>query len=751
MGSSEADQPATSEVQHKPQTSKGQSQTGAGSVADAGKRAGPAALVGLARLHIRSPLPVISLLLGLLSAHPVQAGGSPETTLVVVNADSVESRQVANHYVALRDIPRTNVAWLDQVPASPRIDIKAFREQIWKPIRSYLQEHRLHDQIDVIAYSAGFPYAVAFGKDLKGQGIPKANRRLIGKVGSLTGLTFFAHRVEARDIGYLGLNLYFRRDLSARARTPRATTEEEEALYQRARKLVERKQYEEAAVVLETLTDTYRWSAPAWYDLAVSQAALERDDEALRSLDRAVEAGWRHSLTTRSERRFRRLRESPRFQALIERMQQQHTVLQPAHGFRGHYVWHGGFRPRRNGPRDSLNRYFLSVMLGYTGFQGNSVQEVLDYLARAAESDGSHPDGTVYLLENHNIRAQARERYFHATLKALEERGRRVEIISRRDGQDGIVPRNKRDVMGAVVGTAKFDWQRSQSQFLPGAIAESLTSYGGHFELREQTKLSEFLRHGAAGSSGAVAEPYSIQAKFPVSHLHVHYADGSSLAEAFYQSIERPYQLIVVGDPLARPFATFARVSLESPARDPSWKGTVLLKARVDPPEGHEVQRLELWVDGRFVDAIAPWDVFLWDTRTVDDGYHELRIVAVDGDRIETRSYVKTGIHVANAGRGITAEVRKRRVAHEEDIVLEGAAPDATEVLVFHGARQLGSARVDGGQWKASLPASAVGPGPVELFALARFRGSPGCRSTPVVIDIASPIAIEALQATPLR
>jgi len=74
---------------------------------------------------------------------------------------------------------------------------------------------------------------------------------------------------------------------------------------------------------------------------------------------------------------------------------------------------------------------------------------------------------------------------------------------------------------------------------LPGAIAESLTSYGGHFDHGGQTKLTEFLRHGAAGSSGAVQEPWSIQAKFPVPLLHAYYADGCSLAEAFYQSIQR--------------------------------------------------------------------------------------------------------------------------------------------------------------------------------------------------------------------
>ena len=289
---------------------------------------------------------------------------------MVVNAESTESRQIANYYVALRAIPSTNVVWLDEVPGSPKIDISTFRERIWKPIRTYLREQGLDDEIDVIAYSAGFPYGVDFSTELRGQKIPNSIRPLVGTAASLTGLTYFARRVQIGDIGYLGRNRYARRDLTARTDAPRPPNEREEALFKRAHQLAQRKQYDEVVAVLTGLADTYPWSPRLWYELAISQAALERDGEALGSLEKAVEAGWRHSLTARSERRFNRLRDAARFQKLIERMQQQDTLFQPAHGFRGRYVWHGGVRPEQNGPRDSLDRYFLSVMLGYTAFQG---------------------------------------------------------------------------------------------------------------------------------------------------------------------------------------------------------------------------------------------------------------------------------------------------------------------------------------------------------------------------------------------
>ena len=62
-----------------------------------------------------------------------------------------------------------------------------------------------------------------------------------------------------------------------------------------------------------------------------------------------------------------------------------------------------------------------------------------------------------------------------------------------------------------------------------------------------------------------MAEPLNFWQKFPVPAMHVHYAAGCSLAEAFYQSLAGPWQTLVVGDPLARPYARFATVALRAP------------------------------------------------------------------------------------------------------------------------------------------------------------------------------------------
>jgi uncharacterized protein (TIGR03790 family) len=162
---------------------------------------------------------VILVLIGIILPTMVRAGGGPETTLVVVNADSPTSLQIANAYTKLRDIPQSHLVRLQGVPTGGTIDIETFRERIWKPIRDYLSEHHLEGEIDTIAYSGGFPYAVDFSKDIKAHNLPSHKYR--GKMASLTGLTYFGRRVEKADVGYLSLNRYYRHNLAPRRCTSR--------------------------------------------------------------------------------------------------------------------------------------------------------------------------------------------------------------------------------------------------------------------------------------------------------------------------------------------------------------------------------------------------------------------------------------------------------------------------------------------------------------------------------------------------
>jgi tetratricopeptide (TPR) repeat protein len=670
----------------------------------------------------------------------VLAGGGPENVLLVVNGDSPVSLQVANTYVAMRGIPQEHVLWLHDIPYPDSISIETFRTRIWQPIRDFITQNRLDDGIDIIAYSADFPYAVNFSADLKANKLPKLKYH--GKEASLTGLTYFARHVESGSPYYLAgnANRYFRRNLNPDRDLPRSLTDAEDSLQREADKALRKKDFQGALASYEALVRGFPEHGGLWYGLARSHAALGNPGAAMAALRQAVNHGWSNSLQTRTDCYLQALSDDPAFQPLLQRMEEHNGPFQAAHGFSANYEWTGATQPIKTFRSESLNSFYLATMLAYTGPNGNSVPEVKDYLTAARASDGTQPDGTVYLLVNDDVRSETRQALFLETVAALERRGHRAEILTGgQDQQDGILPRGKGDVIGAVVGAAKFNWQSTGSQLLPGAIAESLTSYGGHFNSDKQTKLTEFLRYGAAGASGAVAEPFSLQAKFPLPLLHVHYADGCSLAEAFYQGVEAPYQLLVVGDPLARPYARFAEVALAAPDPDTPWSGVVTLQPKVVPAPDRPIAQLELWVDGQLIAYALPDRMFTWDTRSQDDGFHDLRLVAQEAGPIETRSYARTGVTLANSAQHLALDPAQQRVLHGETITVSGSAIGGREATLWQGNRKLASAPVKAGRWRLQVASQILGVGPVSLGVRVAFDDNTVVRSAPLKINIAPP------------
>jgi hypothetical protein len=401
-------------------------------------------------------------------------------------------------------------------------------------------------------------------------------------------------------------------------------------------------------------------------------------------------------------------------------------------GFRGWYGWGADGRLLEAGG----NRHLLSVMLGVTAGRGNTVSEVASYLARAAKADGSRPSGTIYLMTNSDVRTTTRSSVFPATVKALEKLGVRAEIVS------GTLPSNKRDVAGLTAGTATFDWPASKSTILPGAICENLTSYGAIFTPSAgQTPLSAFLRAGAAGSSGTVIEPYSIQAKFPHPSIHVHYCRGASLAEAFYQSVSAPYQLLVVGDPLCQPWAVIPEVRAalaEGEAFEPgaSLSGSVEIVPSATLSDGSTCDRFELYVDGMRMASCSQGGRLPLDTTGLADGHHELRVVAIAANLLETQGRLVLPVSFTNGERKLALAVAPKRLTLAEKVTLtiEGTGIDGT--LVFATGRVLG--RITGPSGTLDVPAAMLGRGRVTIHATGRGGRSAAesVNAVPVTVDV---------------
>jgi len=411
----------------------------------------------------------------------------------------------------------------------------------------------------------------------------------------------------------------------------------------------------------------------------------------------------------------------------------QDGVPTVTNGFRGWYGW---------GPQGELmesggSRYLLSVMLGVTAGRGNTVPEVVASLVSAAAADGTHPKGTIYFMTNSDVRTTTRSSAFPAAVAELKLLGVASEVVV------GTLPVGKRDVAGLMTGAADFDWAKSGSTIVPGAICENLTSYGAIFTPTvSQTPLSEFLRAGAAGSSGTVIEPFAIGSKFPHASIQVHYARGASLAEAFYQSVRSPYQLLVVGDPLCQPWAKVPVVEVvvasDSSNLEPDQQlsGLVELEPRAHVPGGGTVDRFELFVDGMRLEQCGLGEHFSLDTLLMSDGYHELRVVAIESSPIETQGRWIMPVFFSNRSRSLTLKVEPTRVKSSGTIRVSVLGKGLENVVIFSMGRVLG--RTVGTDATIEVPAELLGRGSVTIRATGR-SGSGAANSVnaqPVTIEV---------------
>lgn len=377
--------------------------------------------------------------------------------------------------------------------------------------------------------------------------------------------------------------------------------------------------------------------------------------------------------------------------------------------FRSAIRWAESGAPVEQGGR----RFLLSTLLAFTSGRGNSVREAIEYLGRATESDATSPRGTIYYMQNSDIRSKIRDQLFPAAVAALKELGVSAVI------EQGTVPSAKDDVQGATMGMPTFDWQASNSTILPGAICEHLTSTAGLMdEAGKQTPISVLLRYGAAAASGMSIEPTGIIWKFPLPFIHVHYARGCSLAESYYQSVYGPAQLIIIGDPLCQPWARPPDVSLAGVGHGDRLQGTVEIQPTATTREGVAIAEFHLYVDGLRTTTCQPGEAFTLDSTALPDGFHELRVVAVDDTPIATQGREVLLVSTANHGRQIGFQAsHDERVGWDEQLTLSIVASDAARVEVRHHRRVVGS--LEGSTGEIAVDPRTLGYGPVLLHVVA--------------------------------
>ena len=113
---------------------------------------------------------------------------------------------------------------------------------------------------------------------------------------------------------------------------------------------------------------------------------------------------------------------------------------------------------------------------------------------------------------------------------------------------------DRSDVMFYFTGRDFVDGLQTL-HFLPGAMADHLTSFGGMIPNSPQMSAIRWLDAGATGSYGTVVEPCAFPQKFPRPSVAIfHYLGGQTLIESYWASVEEPGEGNFIGNPLAQPF-----------------------------------------------------------------------------------------------------------------------------------------------------------------------------------------------------
>jgi uncharacterized protein (TIGR03790 family) len=181
---------------------------------------------------------------------------------------------------------------------------------------------------------------------------------------------------------------------------------------------------------------------------------------------------------------------------------------------------------------------------------GLDFQSVKTLIDTGISADDAHPAGTAYLVSTGDSHRNVRAAGYPGVVKSA-----RGWLDARLVEQEFIT--DKSDVLFYFTGRADVPGLDSL-KFVPGAMADHLTSYGGMLTDSGQMSSLRWLEAGATGSYGTVVEPCNFPAKFPRPVAAMFwYLHGSTLIEAYWKSVAQPGQGIFIGEPLARPFGGY--------------------------------------------------------------------------------------------------------------------------------------------------------------------------------------------------
>jgi uncharacterized protein (TIGR03790 family) len=194
-----------------------------------------------------------------------------------------------------------------------------------------------------------------------------------------------------------------------------------------------------------------------------------------------------------------------------------------------------------------LRRYpFRPAMM----IAADSLGQARALIDRGVAADHSWPRGGAYLVTTQDKARNVRRVRFPLVAKQLA-----TELPIHLEETEAIA--HRQDVMFYFTGRTFVD-DLDTNRYLPGAIADHLTSAGGQLTDSRQMSALRWLEAGATGSYGTVVEPCNLLQKFPdpLSAINA-YLNGATLIEAYWRSVLMPGEGLFIGEPLAQPYGGY--------------------------------------------------------------------------------------------------------------------------------------------------------------------------------------------------
>ncbi len=266
----------------------------------------------------------------------------------------------------------------------------------------------------------------------------------------------------------------------------------------------------------------------------------------------------------------------------------------------------------RAGAGEASGYDFAGNLFVVTRLDGFDHDDAMDLVDRGLAADGTFPDAEILCMEGADDARGARDPECELATRHLAMAGWNATYLTPHDAAlEG------REVAAYFSGAANLTGAIAGNSYVPGAITCNLTSTGavpGNFycsedgvtcpESESQTSIARYVRAGATGAHGAVAEP--LNNSFPAAGALIYYAFGYNLGESYLLNQQFLYwQNIVLGDPLTTPYAERPVVELGS---DEVPLGEAL-EVTASHPDG--VAEVRLYVDGLRV-ATAEGDRLEW-------------------------------------------------------------------------------------------------------------------------------------------